>query len=330
MTGLTVDEGLPGFRCVTFPRVAAEGDDVVAGLSATPKSLPARYFYDARGSDLFERICALPEYYPTRTERALLAARAEEIAALTGATDLIELGSGSAAKARHLIDAHEDNGARLHYAPVDVSGAALRDAARELLADYPGLRVTGLIGTYEQALDRLPPADGAARLVFFLGSSLGNFDVGETDRFIGRLRATVAPGTYFLVGLDLRKEVEIVEAAYNDSQGVTAAFNLNMLRHLNRRFDADFDLDGFSHLAFYDPERHRVEMHLRSDQDQSVRLEALDMAVDFAAGETVRTEISRKFDLDEFAGDCAGKGFAEVARWTDDRVWFGLILLRAD
>ncbi|MBZ0324869.1 MAG: L-histidine N(alpha)-methyltransferase [Alphaproteobacteria bacterium] len=329
MSGITVEEGVAGFRCVTFPPIAAEGADVVAGLRATPKSLPARYFYDARGSDLFERICALPEYYPTRTERALLAECAAEIAALTGATELIELGSGSAAKARHLIDAHEDNGDGLHYAPVDVSGAALRDAARELLADYPGLRVTGLIGTYEQALDRLRPADGTARLIFFLGSTLGNFGEAETERFLRRLRTAVAPGTFFLVGLDLRKEVEIVEAAYNDSQGVTAALNLNMLRHLNRRFDGDFDLGGFSHLAFYDRDRHRVEMHLRAGAAQSVRLEALDLTVEFAAGETVRTEISRKFDLDEFAADGARLGFAEAARWTDRRGWFGLILLRA-
>jgi len=317
MNGVRVNEDELGFRSVTFPLAVekTDGADVAAGLSGVPKTLPARYFYDDKGSDLFERICVLPEYYPTRTELALLAERANEIAALTGATDLIELGSGSAAKARHLIESHGRDGNDLHYAPVDVSGAALRDAARELMTEYPGLSVTGLIGTYEQAMDRLPPVGNAKRLVFFLGSSLGNFDPRETDRFVARLRAAVAPGTYFLVGLDLRKDIETVEAAYNDSQGVTAAFNLNMLSHLNRRFDADFDLDMFAHHAFY--------------REQTVRLEALDLTVDFAAGESVRTEISRKFDLDEFSADCARKGFAETARWTDARGWFGLILLRA-
>lgn len=308
-----------------------DGRDVAAGLSTRPKTLPCRYFYDEVGSALFERICDLPEYYPTRTEESILRRAAPEIADLSGASALIELGSGSARKTRLLIDAFTEGGRSLTYRPVDVSGSAVEASAADLLADYPTLRIQGLIGTYERAFEELARQDGprAPLLVLFLGSTIGNFTPDETEAFLARLRRGLRAGDGFLVGIDLRKDVGVIEAAYNDSAGVTAAFNRNILVHINRLFDGDFDPENFEHLAFYDREARRIEMHLKSRIRQKARLSALNLEVTFEAGETIRTEISRKFDREQFSAVLEAQGFEVARAWTDERDWFGLLYARA-
>lgn len=307
----------------------AAGADVAAGLSAEPKTLPPKYFYDRRGSQLFERICELDEYYPTRTEQAILAEFAAAIMRPVGAVDIVELGSGSARKTRLLIEAMRDDGHRPVFLPIDVSGEILMDSSRAMLEAMPELEIHGLIGTYEQALAALPAPVHGGRLLMFLGSTIGNLTPAECDAFLSMVRGALDSGDHFLVGFDLRKDIAVIEAAYNDAKGVTAAFNLNMLGHLNRRFDGDFDLGRFAHKAFYNGAEHQIEMHLESLDEQRVRLGALDFEVDFAPGETVRTEISRKFDLDEMAGVFGAKGLQMVESWTDAKRWFGLALFRA-
>lgn len=305
---------------------APEGSDVVSGLTQFPKSLPPKYFYDDRGSELFEQICDLPEYYLTRTETAILRRCAGEIARKTGACELVELGSGSSTKTRILLDAYSQLGEPLRYLPVDVSGGILESSARALLADYPSLQVHGLVSTYELALERLPPSLLPARTICFLGSTLGNLYPGECDVFFSQIANALQAGEYFLLGVDLHKSKEILEPAYNDSQGVTAAFNLNMLHHLNWRFEGNFDIAQFEHWAFYSEERRQIEMHLRSLRSQTVCLRALDLTVEFSPGETIHTEISRKFDLDVMRSDLQARGLAPLQVWTDPQQWFALLL----
>lgn len=302
------------------------GSDVVQGLSATPKTLSPRYFYDDQGSQLFEAICELPEYYLTRTETLILQDFAEAIAHLTGPCEIVELGSGSSTKTRLLLDAYQSLGHPLRYVPIDVSAGILQSSAQALLQAYPTLQVQGLIGTYEQAIAQLAPTPLAARMICFIGSSLGNLDPETADQFFDQITAALQPGDYFLLGIDLQKPKAILETAYNDAQGVTAAFNLNMLSHLNRRFVGNFEVVQFEHWAFYNETAHQIEMHLRSRQAQSVRLEALDLTVAFEAGETVRTEISRKFDLAAMQQNLASHGLQTLHTWTDPQSWFGLVL----
>ncbi|OKH24627.1 L-histidine N(alpha)-methyltransferase [Chroogloeocystis siderophila] len=303
-----------------------DGNDVIQGLTQHSKSLPARYFYDDRGSQLFEQICALPEYYLTRTETAILQEYASEIAQMTGACELVELGSGSSTKTRLLLDAYKQLDYPLHYLPIDVSGGILESSAKQLLADYPSLQVHALVSTYELALEKLMPSEFASRMICFIGSTLGNLSPAECDTFLAQITAALQPGEYFLLGVDLQKPKEILEAAYNDRQGVTAAFNLNMLQHLNTRFDGNFDLEQFEHWAFYNETQHQIEMHLRSRRSQTVRLRALDLTVEFAADETILTEISRKFNLNIIQQELAQQNLKPVQAWTDPQQWFGLIL----
>jgi dimethylhistidine N-methyltransferase len=318
-----------GFRLTQFDLPTDGAADVIGGLRATPKTLPSRFFYDDRGSDLFERICDLPEYSPTRTEEAILQAAASEIAALTGPAELIEFGSGSGRKTRLLIEAAQARGHELYYLPIDVSESILALSARELRAAFPELEIWGLAGTYEQALADLPPRLLARRLALFLGSTIGNLTDTECSQFLDRVRTALQPGDFFLVGCDLRKPTEILEAAYNDAAGVTADFNRNMLRHLNRRFDGNFVPDRFAHRAIYNEAEHQIEMHLISQAEQRVALKRLDLAVSFRAGETVRTEISRKFELAAFTALFARHGFAAVEGWRDARDWFAVTLFKA-
>ncbi len=309
----------------------AEGTDVVRGLGARPKTLPPKYFYDAQGSRLFDRITALPEYYLTRTEQRILSDSARDLARRMGPADLIELGSGSAKKTRTVIGALLEEfpaKAPLLYVPIDVSDAALEESAAGLVAAYPRLTVTGVVGTYEAGLAALPPRLAPRRLMMFLGSTIGNLDAAESAEFFAFIARALEPGDALLLGFDLVKTPGIIEAAYNDSQGVTAAFNLNMLRHLNRRFDGDFDLARFQHRAFFNAEASRIEMHLASAGAQTVRLRKLGLTVRFEAGETIRTEISRKFCFADMAETVARHGFALEARWSDSQEWFGLALFR--
>lgn len=303
-----------------------EGLDVVTGLKQSPKTLPCRYFYDDRGSDLFEQICDLPEYYPTRTEQAILETCALEIAQLTGMCELVELGSGSSRKTRLLLEAYDQLHTQLQYCPIDVSAGMLRATAIELLRQYPKLKLCGLAGTYEQALAQLPPAELENRMLIFLGSTIGNLNAQECERFLTQIQHALKPGEFFLLGVDLQKDVAIVEAAYNDAQGVTAAFNLNLLQHLNRRFQADFNPEQFEHWAFYNPTAHQIEMHLRSLKPQTVTLRSLNFQVILQAGETIHTEISRKFHLPTLMADLESHAFHPLQVWTDPQAWFGLLL----
>lgn len=303
-----------------------DGGDVVKGLSQTPKSLPPRYFYDDRGSDLFEQICELPEYYLTRTETAILQGCAGEIARLTGACEVVELGSGSSTKTRILLDAYNELEYPLCYVPIDVSAGILESSARELLADYPSLAVRALVSTYELALKGLAPSRLPARMICFLGSTLGNLDRQECDRFFWQITDALNLGEYFLLGIDLQKSPYLLEAAYNDRQGVTAAFNLNMLDHLNWRFDGDFDTTQFEHWAFYNKSQCQIEMHLRSMRSQTVQLRALDLTVEFEENETIMTEISRKFDLNLMQQELRTHGLVPLQVWTDPNQWFGVLL----
>lgn len=302
------------------------GVEVVQGLSQNPKTLPCRYFYDDQGSALFEQICDLPEYYPYRTEQAILEARALEIAQLTGACELVELGSGSSRKTRILLDAYSQLNYPLCYCPIDVSAGILKTSVLDLIEQYPQLQIRGLVGTYEQALSQLPPSKLNARLLIFLGSTLGNLDMPACDYFLAQVKQVLCPGDYFLFGVDLQKERKILEAAYNDAQGITAAFNLNMLRHLNICFDGDFDLNQFAHKAFYNPVAHQIEMHLCSLRTQTVVLQSLNFQVSLKAGETIRTEISRKFHLPTLISIIESQGLQPVQIWTDSQDWFALLL----
>lgn len=305
-----------------------DGTDVVRGLSQQQKWLPSRFFYDARGSQLFDAICDLPEYYPTRTEESILLRHARDIALRTGPVDVVELGSGSARKTRLLLTAYSSFGhdAPLQYVPIDVSEDALRASAHDLLNNYRNLQINGFSGTYEQGLAALPPRMAARRMVIFLGSSLGNFHREGRATLFAQLADALSPGDFLLLGVDRHKEKDVLEPAYNDDQGVTAAFNLNMLRHLNRLYGGNFVLDQFRHCAFYNEAERRIEMHLTSQRPQTMRLDDLDVEAEFALGETVRTEVSYKFELPSLINECRPHGFSFMGSWTDPKHWFAVTL----
>jgi L-histidine Nalpha-methyltransferase len=302
------------------------GSDVIKGLTQNPKSLPPCYFYDDRGSVLFEQICDLPEYYLTRTETAILQQFSDEIAKITGTCELVELGSGNSSKTRILLDAYQQLGYPLHYLPIDVSTGMLESSAKQLLKDYPSLQVSALAGTYELALAKLSPRQLSNRMICFIGSSLGNLNAQECDVFFNQITDALQVGEYFLLGVDLDKPKHILEPAYNDSQGVTAAFNLNMLEHLNQRFEGNFDTTQFEHWSFYHESEQQIEMHLRSLRSQTVELRALNLKIDFALGETILTEISRKFNLNTIQQELTAQGLLPIHVWTDANQWFGLLL----
>jgi L-histidine Nalpha-methyltransferase len=319
MTDLTVERCLPdGFLA------SALRADALAGLTATPKALSPKWFYDERGSELFEKITLLPEYYPTRAERAILRAASGEIAAATGAATLVELGSGSSEKTHLLLDALRDAGTLRSYVPLDVSESALISAANRVLASYPGLSVTAVVSDFEEHLG-LPAADGA-RLVAFLGSTIGNLLPAERVAFLARLRSGLSEGDALLLGTDLVKAPAVLVAAYDDPAGVTAAFNKNVLAVLNAELGADFDRDAFDHVAIWDAGAEWIEMRLRSILDQRVTLPAIGLAVDFAEGEEMRTEVSAKFRCGGVEAELTAAGFVMRSWWTDDDGQFGLSL----
>ncbi|WP_320777754.1 L-histidine N(alpha)-methyltransferase [Streptomyces sp. CRN 30] len=300
---------------------AALRADVLEGLTGTPKTLPPKWFYDAHGSELFERITALPEYYPTRAEREILLARAPEIAAATGAHTLVELGSGSSDKTRHLLDAMPDLRA---YVPVDVSGSALRQAGEALAAERPGLLVHALIADFTRELT-LPDTPGP-RLVAFLGGTIGNLLPAERAVFLASVRALLAPGDALLLGTDLVKDPSVLVAAYDDAAGVTAAFNKNVLSVLVRELGADVDPGAFEHVARWDAGREWIEMRLRARTAQTVKIPALGLAVDFAAGEELRTEVSAKFRRGGVRAELAAADLRLRHWWTDREARFALSL----
>ncbi|MFD6173559.1 L-histidine N(alpha)-methyltransferase [Streptomyces coeruleorubidus] len=300
---------------------AALRADVHRGLTGRPKTLPPKWFYDAHGSDLFEKITELPEYYPTRAEREILLARSGDIAAATRARTLVELGSGSSEKTRHLLDALTD----LHtYVPVDVSESALTQAGQALAAERPGLDVHALIADFTAELTL--PATPGPRLVAFLGGTIGNLLPAERAAFLASVRALLAPGDALLLGTDLVKDEEVLVRAYDDAAGVTAAFNKNVLTVIDRELGADFEPAAFDHVALWDAEHEWIEMRLRSRTAQTVKVPALGLAVDFAAGEELRTEVSAKFRQEGVRAELFAAGLDLTHWWTDEAGRFALSL----
>lgn len=293
--------------------------DVAAGLTASPKSIPPQYFYDSLGSALFEAICELPEYYVTRAETEILTSFSDEIArAFPPAARIVELGSGSARKTRLLIDALLRCLDELHYVPLDIDAGMLDKAGRALLGDFPSLRITAVSGDFRRPSLAIPPPErGERTVVLFLGSSIGNLDPDAAAATLRDLRTVLAPGDALFLGADLRKSAAILEPAYDDALGVTAAFNRNLLQRMNRELGAGFAIPRFRHRAFYNEELGRIEMHLVSDSDQTVHLAALDLTVSFEAGESIHTENSWKYDDAALALLARESGFTVEQRWTD-------------
>jgi dimethylhistidine N-methyltransferase len=298
-------------------------EDVLDGLGQAEKTLPAKYFYDERGSRLFDEICELEEYYPTRTETSLLARHAGAIAEQVGkGVTLLELGSGSSTKVRHLLDRLDEPAA---YVPVDISKEHLEASAARLAADYPGLKVKPVFADYVQGFPLNVEGGPERTLAFFPGSTIGNFYPAEAHTFLARLGRRLGAGSRLLIGVDLKKSRSRLEAAYNDAAGVTAAFNLNLLERINRELDGTFDLDGFTHVAFYNEELGRIEMHLESLHNQTVLVAGVPFR--FEAGETIHTENSYKFSVDDFRKLARDAGWSADITWTDDENLFSIHLL---
>jgi len=311
---------------IRFEEDAADtmAQDVLKGLTADQKYIPSKYFYDARGSKLFEVICNLQEYYPTRTELGLLSIHAKDIVRELRQGDLVELGAGANWKIRTLLDALDPcRRTDVCYVPVDACGSALLESAAQLTTVYPEVRVNGIVADFTRDLHRLQ--SDRPKLVLFFGSTIGNLDEGEALSFLQDVAAILNPGDRFLLGLDMVKPVEILEAAYNDSQNVTAEFNKNILLVINRELRATFDPDCFDHVAFFNEKQERIEMHLRARRDVCVDVKALGISVVLKNGETIRTEICRKFRRDGAEKMICDAGM-EVTRWySDPKGWFSLL-----
>ena len=302
-------------------------DDVRTGLTGSPKVLPPRWFYDARGSELFEEITRLPEYYPTRAERAILTERATEIAAVTRAKTLVELGSGSSDKTRLLLDALSRMGELGAFVPLDVSASALEQSTVDIAAAYPGISVRGVVGDFTRHLSALPA--GGKRLVAFLGGTIGNLEPGQRAVFLRGLRGVLRPGEHLLLGAGLVTDPKVLVAAYDDAAGVTAEFNRNVLHVLNRELHADLDVAAFAHVARWDAEREWIEMRLRAERSMAATVNDLGLVVEFAVGEEVRTEISAKFRTAGLAVELADAGLAPQRTWVDPLERFALVLAEA-
>jgi L-histidine N-alpha-methyltransferase len=318
-TTLTVEFHLDAADMATALR-----DDARRGLALTPKELPPKWFYDDRGSELFDEITRLPEYYPTRCEREILDAHAAEIAAETGADTLVELGSGTSAKTRLLLDALMGAGTLARFVPFDVSEATLLGASALIAKAYPGVSVHGVVGDFERHLEMLP--GGGRRLVAFLGGTIGNLEPAARAAFLRAVAATMQPGDALLLGTDLVKDAGRLEAAYDDPGGVTAEFNRNVLHVLNRELGADFVPECYAHVARWDADHEWIEMRLRAQTDQTVKLPSIDAVVEFAAGEQLRTEISAKFRRPGVEAELAAAGFELRRWWTDSAGDFALSL----
>ena len=303
---------------------AALRRDVRDGLTRTPKELPPKWFYDSVGSDLFDQITRLPEYYPTRTEAGILRERAMEIAAAAGADTLVELGSGTSEKTRMLLDAMHSGGQLRSFIPFDVDASVLQAAGAAIGQDYPGVDIEAVCGDFEEHLGKIPRV--GRRLVIFLGSTIGNLTPGPRAAFLESLADTLQPGDSLLLGTDLVKDSARLVRAYDDSAGVTAAFNRNVLAVVNRELNADFDLTAFEHVARWNEAEERIEMWLRAREAQRVRVAALDLDVAFAAGEEMLTEVSCKFRPDRVAAELGTAGLRQTNWWTDPKADFGLTL----
>lgn len=309
---------------------AGLAEDVRRGLSSQPKRFLPKYFYDQLGSQLFEAICLLPEYYLTRAENEILENYADEIVStLDGNTTLLEMGSGSASKTRLIIEALLRKQSELLFIPVDISASALDSSSRILLQSYPQLRIEAYAGDYFAGLSELKKKPRARTLALFLGSNISNFESEEALRFLRAMREVLHEGDALLLGADLKKDKQILEAAYNDALGVTAAFNLNVLARINRELRANFDLRSFRHLAFYNESLGRIEIYIESLRDQKVSIAELDMEVEFSEGEQIHTENSHKYDLNDIAKLAADTGFVHQRTWLDQQERFSSNLLLA-
>lgn len=301
-------------------------NDIFIGLTADQKCIPSKYFYDERGSKLYEQICKLPEYYQTCTELSLLEETGEAIMEPFEGGDLVELGSGANWKIRKLIDAaKEPHGENMRYVPVDVSESALVAASVDLINKYQKLKVLGIIADFTRHMNVIPR--DFSRLIIFFGSSIGNFSEVESQIFLRTVANSMRPGDRFLIGLDMIKQKTVLEAAYNDSQGVTSEFNKNVLQVINRELHADFEPAVFDHLAFYNEEKEQVEMHLRANQRTSVEIKGLNLSVKFDEGETIHTEICRKFCKESAIKMFSEAGLAVEQWFTDPKGWFSLVEL---
>jgi L-histidine N-alpha-methyltransferase len=298
--------------------------DVLDGLAGSPKSLPPKWFYDSVGSDLFDQITRLPEYYPTRAEAEILRARSAEIALVAGADTLVELGSGTSEKTRLLLAALNDGGKLRRFVPFDVDANVLSAAGTAIQREYPDIEIAAVCGDFEEHLSEIP--DGGRRLFVFLGSTIGNLTAEPRAEFLTTLAGVMRPGDSLLLGTDLVKDTGRLVAAYDDAAGVTARFNRNVLAVINRELDADFDVDAYRHVARWNGEQERMEMFLRAERAQRVNVAALDLTVEFAAGEEILTEVSCKFRPDAVSAELAGAGLRRTRWWTDDAGDFGLSL----
>jgi dimethylhistidine N-methyltransferase len=322
--------GLPKLPLEISGQIASA---VCEGLLSRPKWLPSWLFYDAAGSQLFNQITELPEYYLTRTERGILAAHAEEIIGLAADADavrLVELGAGSADKTRLLLTAAVNRQDTVFYEPVDVSSSALEEAQERIEREIPGVLVTPRVEDYTRGLELDSASFGERRLVLYIGSSIGNFEPQEAEALLKNVRAALAPDDSILLGVDLVKDEATLLAAYDDAAGVTAAFNLNLLTRLNRELGANFDEEAFTHRAVWNAAQSRIEMHLVSRKRQKIRIPALDLKIDFAAGESIHTENSYKYRPSHAEALLSKTGFTPVATWMDDRQRFAVCLARAE
>ncbi len=302
-------------------------DDVLDGMTKPFKELSPKHLYDEVGADLFDQICEVPEYYPTRAEREILQLRSEEVVALTGASELVELGSGTAAKTRVLLDAMHEAGTLQRYVPFDVTEGMVRDVAAAVSAEYPGVAVHGIVGDFERHLHHVPASVGP-RIVAFLGGTIGNFTPGSRRGFLRAMGELLGDDGHVLLGTDLVKDPAVLEAAYDDAAGVTAAFNRNLLHVINRELDADFEPDAFDHVAFFDREHEWIEMRLRAQRRMVVPIRALNLEVTFEAREEMRTEISTKFTRERLTADLEAAGLELVQLLTDPQERFALTLAR--
>ena len=298
--------------------------DVSDGLRSTPKSLPPKWFYDSVGSELFDQITRLPEYYPTRAEAEILRDRSAEIAVASEADTLVELGSGTSEKTRMLLDALHNRGSLHRFIPFDVDASILSTAATAIQSEYAGVEIKAVCGDFEEHLTEIP--SGGRRLFVFLGSTIGNLTPGPRAEFLATLSAVMRPGDSLLLGTDLVKDTGRLVRAYDDAAGVTAAFNRNVLAVINRELDADFDVGAYRHVARWNTEEERIEMWLRADRRQRVRVGALELTVDFTDGEEILTEVSCKFRPDGVSAELAGAGLRRIRWWTDSAGDFGLSL----
>jgi len=327
-TSQTIGTQEPRIACETVARardVRSLSDDVEHGLLTRPRILPPKYFYDEYGSKLFDKICETAEYYVTRTEDALLKECAEAIVDQASPDDILELGSGTSRKTRRLLDACESLGFCPTYSPYDISEETLHETALGLIEDYDWLEINILIGDYEGGLTHLPKSEGR-RLFCFLGSTIGNFEHDKAVAFLTDIRSRMNREDLLLLGADRIKDGDVLHAAYNDSEGLTAAFNLNLLKVLNEEVEADFDLDQFEHRAVFNQDESRVEMHLVSRSDQTVTIGALDATIHVGSGESILTEISRKFTDDSLSTMLNEAGFSTTAHFTPGNNYFSLVL----